>query len=294
MYTDDVDIIFDEEELSDSDDDEDQQTQQEEATNMVRILTERERQDIYEDLLRLSNNGKLKRDSTTLIAAKYNVHVRTIQRVWQRAKNCLAHGIPVDVKSLRPKNCGRKKIQVDLTRVADIPLNRRGTIRSLAYGLQSSKSTVHRLFKEGMLRRHSNALRPYLKEENKQARLRWVLSKLDASTLPNNPKFENMKNIIHADEKWFNGTQKNALGFFASLQSITDRTTSRNVDELIQNVVMEYENYNPVVLNRVFLTLQGCMIEVMKDGGGNRYKTPHMNKERLEALDILPEALSCG
>ena len=86
VYTDDVDIIFDEEELSDSDDDEDQQTQQEEATNMVRILTERERQDIYEDLLRLSNNGKLKRDSTTLIAAKYNVHVRTIQRVWQRAK----------------------------------------------------------------------------------------------------------------------------------------------------------------------------------------------------------------
>ncbi|CAD6237734.1 unnamed protein product [Miscanthus lutarioriparius] len=82
VYTDDVDIIFDEEELSDSDDDEDQQTQQEEATNMVRILTERERQDIYEDLLRLSNNGKLKRDNTTLIAAKYNVHVRTIQRVW--------------------------------------------------------------------------------------------------------------------------------------------------------------------------------------------------------------------
>jgi len=41
VYTDAVDIIFDEEELSDSDNDEDQQTQQE-ATNMVRILTERE------------------------------------------------------------------------------------------------------------------------------------------------------------------------------------------------------------------------------------------------------------
>jgi len=152
VYTDDVDIIFDEEELSDSDDDEDQQTQQEEATNMVRILTERERQDIYEDLLRLSNNGKLKRDSTTLIAAKYNVHVRTIQRVWQRAKKCLEQGIPVDVKSLRPKNCGRKKIQVDLTRVVDIPLNRRGTIRSLATTLNINKSSLHRLFKEGLLR----------------------------------------------------------------------------------------------------------------------------------------------
>jgi hypothetical protein len=83
------------------------------------------------------------------------------------------------------------------------------------------------------------------------------------------------------------------LGFFASLQSITDRTTSRNMDELVQNVCMEYENYNPVILNRVFLTLQACMIEVMKDSAGNRYKISHMNKERLEALGMLPEALSC-
>jgi hypothetical protein len=83
------------------------------------------------------------------------------------------------------------------------------------------------------------------------------------------------------------------IGFFASLQSITDRTTTRNMDDLIANVINEYENYNPVLLNRVFLTLQGCMIEVMKDSGGNRYKIPHMNKERLEALGMLPEALSC-
>jgi len=61
------------------------------------------------------------------------------------------------------------------------------------------------------------------------------------------------------------------LGFFASLQSLTDRTTSRNMDELIQNVYIEYQNYNPILLNRVFLTLQTCMIEVMKDNGGNRY-----------------------
>jgi hypothetical protein len=83
------------------------------------------------------------------------------------------------------------------------------------------------------------------------------------------------------------------LGFFASLQSLTDRMTSRNLDELIQNVCMEYENYNPIILNRVFLTLQGCMMKVMKDNGGNRYKILHMSKERLEALDMLPRVLSC-
>jgi hypothetical protein len=35
------------------------------------------------------------------------------------------------------------------------------------------------------------------------------------------------------------------------------------------------------------------MTEVMKDNGGNRYKIPHMSKERLEALDMLPRVLSC-
>jgi Arc/MetJ family transcription regulator len=83
------------------------------------------------------------------------------------------------------------------------------------------------------------------------------------------------------------------LGFFASLQSLIDRTTSRNIDELIQNVCIEYQNYNPVLLNRVFVTLQSCMIEVMKDNGGNRYKIPHMNKERLESQGMLPTTLSC-
>jgi hypothetical protein len=65
------------------------------------------------------------------------------------------------------------------------------------------------------------------------------------------------------------------------------------MDELIANVINEYENYNSVLLNRVFLTLQGCMIEVMKDNGGNRYKIPHVNKERLEAQGMLPKSLSC-
>lgn len=207
VYTDDVHIIFDEEELSDSDDEDGQQNLQEEASNIHKNLTKRQRQDIYEDLLRLSSNGTLQRKSTTIIAAKYNVHVRTIQRVWQRAKNCTAEGIPVNVNSLIPKNCGRKKIQVDLTRVVDIPLNRRGTIRSLANALSVNKSSLHRLFKEGLLRRHSNSLRLYLKEENKLKRLQFALSMLDPSTLANNPKFIEMKNIIHSDEKWFNGTQ---------------------------------------------------------------------------------------
>jgi hypothetical protein len=104
-----------------------------------------------------------------------------------------------------------KKIEVDLSRVADIPLNRRGTIRSLANALGVKKTTLHRWFKEGLLRRHSSALRPYLKEANKNDRLSWCLSMLDPSTLPNNPKFLDMENIIHTYEKWFNRTKKDKI-----------------------------------------------------------------------------------
>ena len=62
---------------------------------------------------------------------------------------------------------------------------------------------------------------------------------------------------------------------------------------MIANVENEFRNYDVNELRNVFLTLQGCLIEVMKAGGGNKYKIPHMNKERLEALGLLPRSLSC-
>ena len=114
VYTERVDIAFDQEELSDSDGEEDQQTHDEQenaqahddeedeqahddvdddqghhdqSQHRTKELTDRQRQDIFEYLLRSSKNGKLKRNSTTIIAAKYNVRIRTIQRVWRREKN---------------------------------------------------------------------------------------------------------------------------------------------------------------------------------------------------------------
>jgi len=83
------------------------------------------------------------------------------------------------------------------------------------------------------------------------------------------------------------------LGFFASLQSFTYTTTSTNIDELIANVEKAYWDYDASNLRNVFLTLQGCLIEIMKAGGGNKYKIPHMNKERLEAMGSLPKSLNC-
>ncbi|CAN6327224.1 unnamed protein product [Urochloa humidicola] len=45
------------------------------------------------------------------------------------------------------------------------------------------------------------------------------------------------------------------LEFFASLQSLTNTTTPKNIDELIANVEKEYQKYDPANLRNVFLTL---------------------------------------
>lgn len=96
-----------------------------------------------------------------------------------------------------------------MSHVLNVPLHKRNTIRSLARALGVKRSSLHRWFNEGLLRRHSNSLKPFLKDANKQERLRFCISMLEQSSLPNNPKFFEMGNIIHIDEKWFYLTIKN-------------------------------------------------------------------------------------
>jgi transposase-like protein len=87
-----------------------------------------------------------------------------VQRIWQQTKQCRAQGIPVDVRSRKPKRSGRKKSQIDLSTVLSVPLHRRSTIRSLATAIGVNKSTVHRWFKKGLLRHRSSTLKPLLME----------------------------------------------------------------------------------------------------------------------------------
>jgi hypothetical protein len=45
-----------------------------------------------------------------------------------------------------------------------------------------------------------------------------------------------------------------------------------------------YDDYSPRKANRIFLTLHGCMMEVMKVGGGNNYDIPHIRKEMFKVV----------
>jgi hypothetical protein len=82
------------------------------------------------------------------------------------------------------------------------------------------------------------------------------------------------------------------LCFFRSLQSLTDTRAPNNIRELIYGVEEEYNDYEVDKLSRSFLTLQSCMIEVMKERGGIGYDIPHMNKDQLLAKGSLGIALT--
>lgn len=163
------------------------------------------RRDIYEMLLKKSVDGKLGRNATREVSSHFSVPILSVQRIWKRAKDCGAH---VDV-SHKMSRGGRKRVEIDLEKIRDVPLHKRTTIESLAHALDVKKTTLFRLIKSGKIRKHSNAIKPFLKEENKRARLQFCIKMIDANSIPNNPTFVGMYNIIHIDEKWFSMTKKN-------------------------------------------------------------------------------------
>ncbi|KAG8069617.1 hypothetical protein GUJ93_ZPchr0006g43129 [Zizania palustris] len=83
------------------------------------------------------------------------------------------------------------------------------------------------------------------------------------------------------------------LGFFAAIQSLFHKGTPNNVEQIVKGIERAYEEYPLDKCNRIFLTQQACMMEVMKTNGGHNYDVPHMKKKRLEMEGRLPTTLEC-
>ncbi|KAH6793329.1 hypothetical protein C2S52_003806 [Perilla frutescens var. hirtella] len=80
----------------------------------------------------------------------------------------------------------------------------------------------------------------------------------------------------------------NDLSWFRSIQSLQTEMETNNVDDLVNAVVTSFENLCPTKLNKIFLTLQSCMLEIMKIQGHNAYKIPHMGKDAHNRQASLP------
>ena len=82
------------------------------------------------------------------------------------------------------------------------------------------------------------------------------------------------------------------LGFFNSLQSIVAKEGTRNKGQLIEVVKTKYNEYPHGKINRVFLSLQMAMQEIIACNGGNDYRLQHMSKTQLERNGHLPMSIA--
>jgi len=69
------------------------------------------------------------------------------------------------------------------------------------------------------------------------------------------------------------------LGFFNAIQSLQHKEAPKTIDDLIMAIEKSFLDFTTSESNKIFLTLQACMIEIMKVRGSNRYKIPHCKKD---------------
>ena len=160
---------------------------QENARRRVVVPNEKRRA-IFEALVAKARSGNLKGHEMKEISEEFSVPLRTVQRIW------------VDVSSQKTK-CGRKKIEVDVSTLRDLPLSSCTTIHDVAQHFGISKSKLHSLKREGIIKRVSNSIKPYLTDKNKKDRLKWCVSLLDPNSIPHDPVFRGLFDYVFIDKK---------------------------------------------------------------------------------------------
>ena len=184
-------------------------------------------------VLERTTPGILSRGVSQEVSALTGVPVRTIQNWWTQCKEAGGiHGL----ENKRVQNCGRKRIAFDPEAIKQVDLRKRTTLRDLANELHMAKTTLWRRLKEGLLRRHTNSIKSTLTDDNKVARVRFCLSMLDQLTIPEDPSFQEMYNVIHIDEKWFYRSRASQNYYLAPGEEEPYRSTqSKNFIEKVSN-----------------------------------------------------------
>lgn len=79
--------------------------------------------------------------------------------------------------------------------------------------------------------------------------------------------------------------------FFVAIQSLQQRKGCKNSDELVNAVMDNFTELNVVTLNKVFLSLQFVLREIIVVKEDNTYKVPPMKKNTLLNQNALPHDL---
>ena len=84
------------------------------------------------------------------------------------------------------------------------------------------------------------------------------------------------------------------LGHSSSgIQSLQQEHRMSNMTDLVTGVQSAFDGFPWQKLECNFLSLQACMVETLKIGGDNKYKLPHLHKERLAKEGRLVDNVVC-
>ncbi|XP_057791334.1 uncharacterized protein LOC131008478 [Salvia miltiorrhiza] len=170
---------------------------------MVKDLTTTQRNQVVQFILQGSIDGKPKHGRILEAVQKFSTSRSTVTRLWRAARKQHQAGEVIHSVSRKITTKRRTRVHLDLTVLSNLEYTKRGTIRKLAVGLETSKSTIGRWVKTGKIRAHTSALKPDLTATNKLLRLRFSLESLELDRILNKIKFRDMHNTVHIDEKWF-------------------------------------------------------------------------------------------
>ena len=172
-------------------------------------MTDEEAQRLLADLLDQSSmvNGKrvLASGAVRNVAKKFKLSERSVRRQWKKALDRREKEGFYSCTSLKQGNSGRKQLynrEELMEAMEQVPGHERGNLRSLANSLGVGLKTVWMLkMDEKIIHPHTNAIKPFLTDENKLHRIAYAADHV--ITVNGGSFYDGMYNEIHVDEKWF-------------------------------------------------------------------------------------------
>jgi hypothetical protein len=155
-------------------------------------------------LMSLTEKGKPAHGIIGELATKYSVSKRTISRLWAKIKAQKEQNqFPIRVNTLKAGKRCKPPIPFDEQRYKNIPKAQKTSIYAVASAMNVSKSTVWRWKERNIIRKHTNAIKPLLNDQNKLDRLIFCLCSIAVKEEGRTFTFSDMSNVVHIDEKLF-------------------------------------------------------------------------------------------
>ena len=164
---------------------------------------------VYYFLAAMVKNGKLPNGALTMAANKFEIHEKSVRRIWKKASESLSNPetrhLEVPDVTHNMRKAGRKKVHSRaeiIEKLKLVPCKHRSTLREAANAVGMSCTHFHRILKkENIIVPCSTTPKPLLTDTHRENRVNFVRERIS----PTDPTvFHSQFNVIHLDEKWFN------------------------------------------------------------------------------------------